>query len=98
MLTTTPAAGADDESLDQRALATAAMTSASAVYRLNRANVVAWAGLAAIAVYFAVLTHAVGAWPYDEWMVLILAPALLAVGTVDHRRRHPRTTISPSRR
>ena len=35
------------------------MTSASAVYRLNRANAVAWAGLAAIAVYFAVLMHAV---------------------------------------
>ena len=57
------------------------MTSASAVYRLNRANVVAWLGLAAIAVYFAVLTHAVRAWPYDEWMVLLLVPALLAVGT-----------------
>ena len=66
--------------LRQRALATA-MTSASAVYRLNRANAVAWAGLAAIAVYFAVLTHAVEAWPYDQWMVLILAPALLAIGT-----------------
>ena len=58
------------------------MTSAAAVYRLNRVNAVAWAGLAAIAVYFGVLTHAVGAWPYDEWMVLILAPALLAIGTV----------------
>jgi hypothetical protein len=58
------------------------MTSASAVYRLDRANAVAWIGLAAIAVYFAVLAHAVGAWPYDEWMVLILAPALLAVGAV----------------
>ncbi len=67
--------------VDQRALATGAMTSASAVYRLNRANVVAWLGLAAIAVYFAVLTHAVRAWPYDEWMVLLLAPALLAIGT-----------------
>ena len=50
------------------------MTSASAVYRLNRANVIAWLGLAAIAVYFAVLSHAVGAWPYDEWMVLLLCP------------------------
>ena len=58
------------------------MTSASAVYRLNRANVVAWAGLAAIAAYFAVLAHAVEAWPYDKWMVLVLAPALLALGTV----------------
>ncbi len=71
------------------------MTSASAVYRLNRANVVAWVGLAAIAVYFAVLTHAVGAWPYDEWMVLLLAPALLAIGTGDHRRRHPARRSAP---
>ena len=58
------------------------MTSAAAVHRLDRANAVAWAGLAAIAAYFGVLTHGVAAWPYDEWMVLILAPALLAIGTV----------------
>ena len=57
------------------------MTSASAVYRFNMANAVAWVGLAAIAVYFAVLRHAVAVWPYDEWMVLILAPLLLAAGT-----------------
>ncbi len=56
------------------------MISASTAYRLNRANVVAWSGLAAIAVYFAVLTHAVRAWPYDEWMVLLLLPALIALG------------------
>ena len=58
------------------------MTSAAAVYRLNRANAVAAAGLVAIAVYFGVLAHAVRGWPYDKWMVLILAPALLAIGTV----------------
>ena len=74
------------------------MTSASAVYRLNRANVVAWSGLAAIAVYFAVLTHAVGAWPYDEWMVLILAPALLAVGTAVIVARDPARRRSRSPR
>ncbi len=74
------------------------MTSASAVYRLNRANAVAWAGLAAIAVYFAVLMHAVEAWPYDQWMVLILAPALLAIGTDDHHLCHPPRRSSRSRR
>ena len=94
---TAPDADADDDGLRQRALP-AAMTSASAVYRLNRANVVAWAGLAAIAVYFAVLMHAVEAWPYDQWMVLILAPALLAIGTpiivsVTRQDEEPLTTL-----
>ena len=91
----TPAAGPDDELSTSRALATTAMTSAAAVYRLNRANAVAWAGLAAIAVYFACSPTRSRAWPYDEWMVLLLVPLRCSPSAPSSSSPSPATTISP---
>jgi hypothetical protein len=51
-------------------------------WHVDRANVVAVAGLVAIAAYFAVLSRAIAVWGYDRWMVLILLPVLILVGTV----------------
>jgi hypothetical protein len=46
--------------------------------RANRVSVVAVAGLVAIAVYFGVLTWAVGNLDYEDWMLLVLVPVLVA--------------------
>ena len=51
-------------------------------FRLDRANVVAVTGLVIIAAYFAVLARAISTWDYDRWMVLILLPLLVFVGTL----------------
>ena len=51
-------------------------------FRLDRANVVAVVGLVVIAGYFAVLAGAISTWDYDRWMVLILLPLLVFVGTL----------------
>jgi hypothetical protein len=46
----------------------------------GRTNAVAIAGLTAVAAYFAVISHAVNNWRYEHWMLLILVPALFALG------------------
>lgn len=48
--------------------------------RLQRPDLVAAAGLVAIAAYFALLMHGLGSWPYAEWMVILLVPLLFATG------------------
>ena len=93
--TATADRGGDRRSVDQRAHA---MTSASAVYRLNRANVVAWSGLAAIAV---VLRRA---HPRRRGVaVRRVDGAHPGAGAARrrhrrHRRRHPARRCSRSRR
>jgi hypothetical protein len=47
---------------------------------IDRSSIVAGVGLAAIVVYFAALMHGLRAWPYSQWMVLLLVPILLAAG------------------
>jgi hypothetical protein len=48
--------------------------------RLDRGTVVATVGLALVAAYLALLAYGMRDWPYDRWMLLILAPLLLVAG------------------
>ncbi len=64
----------------------------------DRTNVVSWLGVVAVTLYFAFLSHAVRAWPYEEWMVVVLIPILLAIGVaiivgVTRRDNDPMTVL-----
>jgi hypothetical protein len=48
--------------------------------RVDRSDLVVWAGIVSVAAYFATLMWAIDSWAYDRWMVLVLVPVLLAVG------------------
>jgi hypothetical protein len=48
--------------------------------RLDRGTVVATVGLALVAAYLALLAYGMRDWPYDRWMLLILAPLLVVAG------------------
>lgn len=50
--------------------------------RPDRATVAAAVGLVAVGGYLALLAYAMGRWPYDQWMLLILVPLLLAIGAL----------------
>ena len=50
--------------------------------RVDRSDLVVGAGIVGVVAYFATLMWAIDAWAYDRWMVLVLAPILLAVGAV----------------
>ena len=66
--------------------------------RVAASEVVVAGGIAGVVAYFGVLAWAVGAWPYDRWMVLVLAPVLVAVGAtvviaVTRHDEHPLTDL-----
>ena len=52
------------------------------VLRADRSDGAVVVGFAAVAVYFAVLVHGMGTWPYEQWMVLVLVPLLFTAGVV----------------
>ena len=52
------------------------------VMRADRSDGAVVVGFVAVAVYFAVLVHGMGTWPYEQWMVLVLVPLLLTAGVV----------------
>jgi hypothetical protein len=54
--------------------------SRSVAARITGSDVVVAVGIAAVVAYFGLLAWATGAWGYDRWMVLVLAPILVAVG------------------
>ncbi len=58
------------------------MTTPLAEFRLDRSTAIATAGLTLAGVYLALLAFAMGRWPYDRWMLLILAPVLVALGAL----------------
>lgn len=58
------------------------MTTPIGELRVERSTVVATAGLVLVGAYLAVLAYAMGRWPYDRWMLLVLAPVLAAVGSL----------------
>ena len=52
------------------------------VMRADRSDGAVVVGIVAVVGYFAVLVHGMGAWPYEQWMVLVLVPLLLTVGVI----------------
>ena len=66
--------------------------------RLERPSVVAALGIATITAYFGFVTWAVRRWEYEQWMVIVLAPVLVAAGAViiavvTRRDEHPLTGL-----
>jgi hypothetical protein len=65
---------------------------------VERSTLVTAIGLAVVTAYFAVLTWAVEHWAYEQWVVIVLAPLLLAIGTliivvVTRRDENPLTRL-----
>ncbi len=58
------------------------MTTPLGELRLDRSTTIATVGLVVVGLYLALLAFAMGRWPYDRWMLLILAPLLAAVGAL----------------
>jgi hypothetical protein len=50
--------------------------------RIDRSTTAASVGLVLVGAYMALLAYAMRSWPYDRWMLLILAPLLLAIGAL----------------
>jgi len=65
---------------------------------IGRADGVAIIALAIMAAYFGLLSYAVGNWSYDSWMVIVLVPILVGVGSaiiiaINRRDEHPMAAL-----
>ena len=58
------------------------MTTPLGDLRIDRPTAIATGGLVVVGLYLALLAFAMARWPYDRWMVLVLAPVLAAVGSL----------------
>jgi hypothetical protein len=58
------------------------MTTPLGDLRIDRPTAIATGGLLVVGLYLALLAFAMARWPYDRWMILVLAPVLAAVGSL----------------